>query len=407
MPLLINTAFITLLATPIATTLSRNSAFVVLVSAVLLLAVHVASQEGGLKLLRSISERLRPQANSNLTYIVPTASILFASASLLWSPLVERGLGALAQTTSATLAALFGCLMISQRSIVPPWLTTALILSLALGSAVVAVELLLESPIRGAFGASIEAYRLNRAALCLALMVPLLFIPRARGVTPILHGLVVVSVGIAVFLSESESAKLALLVVFGTLVSTHLVSTRVAIVFLGGVIMSSHVFAPLIALFLNFVLPRELGETVSLQLFGDPYYFVRIEIWWAHAQQILSAPIVGHGLQASLAAQDIYTGSDPAVIRGLSYGHPHSLSMQVWYELGLVGTLLSGALIWLFLRSLASLQDRELKVAMAITAGVWGVAYVGHGAWQHWWWALVGILALLFVIQKNNDQARA
>lgn len=195
----------------------------------------------------------------------------------------------------------------------------------------------------------------------------------------------------------------SILVVLLTYAFTFWTSSRIAIVLLGSTIIVLHVFAPLLAIAINMALPREMGETLSQGLFGDPYYFVRIEIWWAHVQQILSAPILGHGLQASQAAPQIYAGSDPAVIRGLSYGHPHSLSIQVWYELGSVGVLLSSALIWFVMQKLASLRRHDQKVAVAVIAGVWSVAYVGHGAWQHWWWALVGTLTVLFVSLKQRN----
>lgn len=55
------------------------------------------------------------------------------------------------------------------------------------------------------------------------------------------------------------------------------------------------------------------------------------------------------------------------------------------------------------MQKLASLRRHDQKVAVAVIAGVWSVAYVGHGAWQHWWWALVGTLTVLFVSLKQRN----
>ncbi len=78
----------------------------------------------------------------------------------------------------------------------------------------------------------------------------------------------------------------------------------------------------------------------------------------------------------------------------LDYGHPHNFAIQVWFELGLVGVLLTAALIALAFRAIARIPEPIRAAALATAVAIWTVAFVSHGAWQAWWWCLVGLVAL-------------
>lgn len=81
----------------------------------------------------------------------------------------------------------------------------------------------------------------------------------------------------------------------------------------------------------------------------------------------------------------------------LAAGHTHNAFLQVWAERGLLGALAAcAALVWLLWRigrgPRASIPARLALVALAVT-----IAGVGHGAWQGWWIAILGLAAALLV----------
>lgn len=386
-----------LLATPVASALSRNAAFPLLLACMLLLALNVALQGGGRQALTAAARRSMPLSLKAPAGAIALASILFALASLLWTPDFEDGFGALAQTSVAALVSVFCCLLIARHTTVPAWLAWALPLAIVSGCMLIISELTFGSPIRGALGASTEEFRLNRAAVSVVLMLPLLFLVKNGRNRLFINLAVVALVWVTAFTSISESAKLAAVVVTSTLVLTTFVRSKWLVLLCSLGVNATHIFAPFLATAFYTLVPRDAFETVEIALAPHSAHFLRVEIWWAYAQHVLEAPIFGHGLEASKWANEAYAGSDPVMLRALNYGHPHNVSLQIWYELGLVGVALSTGLIVLLFRQVLRLPDHQKNAAVALIAGVWTVAYVGHGAWQHWWWALIGIIAILFV----------
>lgn len=394
---IIGTAMVSLLVTPVATALSRNAAFPMLLACVLLLALHVVWQRSGRQALADAARHSMPLRLNAPAGTIALASILYALASLLWTPDFEDGFGALAQTSVAALVSVFCCLLIVRHTTVPAWLAWALPLAIVAGCMLIVSELTFGSPIRGALGASQESFRLNRAAVSVALMLPLLFLVKNGRNRLFINLAVVALVWVTAFTSISESAKLAAVVVTSTLVLTNFVRSKWLVLLCGLGVLATHIFAPFLATAFYTLVPRDAFETVEIALAPQSAHFIRLEIWWAYAQHVLEAPIFGHGLEASKWANEAYAGSDPVMLYALNYGHPHSVSLQIWYELGLVGVTLSTGLIVFLFRQVLRLPDHQQKIAVVLIAGVWTVAYVSHGAWQHWWWALIGIIAVLFV----------
>jgi O-antigen ligase len=394
------------MATPIATALSRNVAFPLLLVVALLLIVAVALQSEGTTKIIDVARwifRFRLDAPA---FALALAIVLFALVSLLWSPAPGRGFGALAGASTAALVSGYCCLLVARHINTPNWLRWGLPTAIVGGCLIIISEVNFGSPIRSALAASTDVFRLNRAAVCVALMVPLLFLVRGSPKRLIANLAVSALVVVAVFASDSESAKLAAIVVIATLLVATFVSSTWLVLWCGALVLAMHVFAPFIALAMYTLIPPDAVASLSLALSGHPYHFIRLEIWWAYALQVLENPIVGHGLQASYSALASYSGSDETAIRGLAFIHPHNFAIQVWYELGIVGVALSSAIIFLSLRSVFLLPSDQRKIAVAFVTGLLSVAFVGHGAWQHWWWAAIGIVAILFSSMNLNRSMR-
>lgn len=148
-------------------------------------------------------------------------------------------------------------------------------------------------------------------------------------------------------------------------------------------------------LFAPFVTPLlvsnpQLVESVPLS------WAHRIAIWRYTCARILEQPWFGHGIDSGR------TTTDMLVIRGLETRgipvHPHSASLQVWHDLGLVGALLSAALLaYGGLRlSRAFAHDRYAAAATAAVLSMFGLmANVGWSVWQEWWMATLLLTAAL------------
>jgi exopolysaccharide production protein ExoQ len=117
----------------------------------------------------------------------------------------------------------------------------------------------------------------------------------------------------------------------------------------------------------------------------------RVEIWTYVSERIWEQPWIGHGLDAARA----HLPEIPV--------HPHSASLQIWFELGVLGVLLAAAVLISgaidLVRRFAG--NRPAAAAAAGTLGAFGVvANLSFNLWAEWWLAamflaagLVGALA--------------
>ncbi len=149
------------------------------------------------------------------------------------------------------------------------------------------------------------------------------------------------------------------------------------------------------------VAPRILAlPQVSAHL-PDSWY-VRGEIWKFVCAKIARNPWLGEGLDASRRY------STPISGRGLEWRqiplHPHSGSLQIWFETGAVGALLGAAvLIWggIALARKLSADRQAMAGACGAIAAAGVVANVSYGAWQEWWVAtLFGAAALVSAARR-------
>jgi O-antigen ligase len=122
----------------------------------------------------------------------------------------------------------------------------------------------------------------------------------------------------------------------------------------------------------------------------------RIAIWRYTAARIHEQPWFGHGLDAGR------TVDDPILIRGEQLSgipvHPHSASLQVWYDLGFVGAVLAAAILayggWRLAG--ATEHDKPAAAAAAASFAMFGLmANVGWSLWQEWWMATLLLTAAL------------
>lgn len=113
---------------------------------------------------------------------------------------------------------------------------------------------------------------------------------------------------------------------------------------------------------------------------------MRVEIWRYASARILEQPWIGHGLDASRAFADTIEVNGET-LRALPL-HPHSISLQIWLETGVIGAALACAAIlfggWRLAQACAGAPAKAAAAAGAIAA-LGFIANVSFGAWQEWW----------------------
>ena len=374
---------------------SRGIASVVLASVFLLLFFDAwRNQRFG-----TLLERLQIVLLSRNSALA-IATVAYCGFSLFWTPSFERGVVTYSQWLVAILVILSILVMFNQDQSVEPSLGKVMAPVIALTSTLILTELWLGSPLREMVGASTEPHKLNRAAVAVAILIPLLLLPTQSSQQKTAAWLVL-SIGIlACLVSESESAKLAIFCGLIAWVIVRFLPARQMILLISGAILLSFLAAPFAAILLHNAVPPDVYEAIGA---GD--HFVRSEIWWAYANLIPQTPLFGRGFEASFVTGSLYTGSDARLANLLGYIHPHNFAIQIWYELGFLGALLFSALLAVLFKTLLKLPDSHHPAAFGMVAAAWAVAYVSHGAWQSWWWSLLGVVALLLVFMSRSAMA--
>jgi O-antigen ligase len=116
-----------------------------------------------------------------------------------------------------------------------------------------------------------------------------------------------------------------------------------------------------------------------------PYSWnARVEIWSYVCERIFEQPWIGHGLDAAR----VHLPEVPV--------HPHSVSLQIWFELGLVGVLLAAVSLVAGARELAR-RFADNRPAAAAAAGALAaigvVANLSFNLWAEWWLATMFVAA--------------
>jgi exopolysaccharide production protein ExoQ len=134
---------------------------------------------------------------------------------------------------------------------------------------------------------------------------------------------------------------------------------------------------------------------------------VRVGIWQYTSARILEQPWIGHGLDAGRATSEIAT-YDGEQMRAIPV-HPHSASLQIWYETGAIGAAIAAAALaiggWRLARAFK--HDKPAAAAAAAVLAMFGfMANIGWSIWQEWWMATL-LLAATLVAAVGARAARA
>jgi hypothetical protein len=173
-------------------------------------------------------------------------------------------------------------------------------------------------------------------------------------------------------------------------------SVRLAVVGLAATVL----FAPFVGWLSRMVRPSiENGLPMS--------WDHRLRMWDYSLARISESPWIGKGLDSSRTLQDDFTTRIGVDIPFVSL-HPHNIGIQTWLETGLVGAVLFSAALLALLPALQRLASGSAWRSAAVTGTLCAVAVasaVTVGAWQYWWWGLVGVTLSLVALLPRSSSA--
>lgn len=334
------------------------------------------------------------------------AFLAWALISIGWSHKPSASLQAWGELILPIVFAL--TIAVSGRWRPTPLLFRALALAVIVAAVLVMIELASGLSQRAALGTGkMMTFVFNRPAIVLLLLA----VPTAHALWSrpagwpdrALAALLAVVVIVVVFRSESEAAKLGVLVLVPCWTLAAL-APRVALALTALAFVLTMAIAPLLGptaekLLPSFVLNRL--DVMSAQ--------ARIDIWDSFGEVARARPIAGAGFGTSATMHEHKVAAEVSAEHRtlLGVGHPHDMPLQAWAETGVIGAgLLTLAGLFLLAR-LRQLPVAELAPRLALFAAAFSIATVGHGAWQGWWIAGLGAAILFFAMDAAPRQGDA
>ena len=335
------------------------------------------------------------------------ALVAWAAASTLWAPAQNLPLAGKILGTLAT-----GLALVLATTDLPPkdrvWVSASVLaaafvlIALCVVEAVLDMpfnraaqpdalsELLIRNPGRGvfvldaiAFGAIGAALSLRSLYLRIALIVAL-----------------VATIGL-LSVQFDMTANAASFVLGGAFFILTLAAPRLGLALMGALAAFWMLAAPWVMLLLRAPMERWI-ETAPAS------WGMRVQVWTYAADKITLHPILGWGLESSRHFDEV------RAYRDFTYDaiplHPHSISLQIWLELGLVGALLATAVIVLVTRAaIKTLAPHNVAAAAASASAavLWLGWNLSYGAWQEWYLALTFIAAAAALALRRSGDAPA
>ena len=376
---------------------SRSAPAVVAAAASLAVLATLFGAESG-----NFAAGVRSRASAPLGLLGGTF-VGLAVVSLAWSAHTRVTLFALGEALVSALAG-FALLVALTRVEPPRWFLLVAAAAFAAAAVIVVAELSTEMALRRSLGTQAPAHVFNRTVITLLILYwPLVIMFVRRGLKPVAFILGIFLL-IAVVRAHSGAAMLGLAVAVAVYGLTRL-SRRAALGVVAAVLGLAFLVAPVKGELADRMLPTRFVDILAPAHARD-----RIEIWQSFGDAIRLRPLLGTGFGTSPAlAGDPVAAQVPEGRRRvlLGVGHAHDQIVQTWTELGVVGALLAAAMAVLVMRRLWRLPTPALAPRLACLAAVLAIAAVGHGAWQGWWIAVLGVAILLFRLAGDTEEEPA
>lgn len=366
-------------------------------SAPLMLGLAAAAFLGAALLSGSIGvslARLRLLLKAPVALAV-AAFLAWALVSIGWSHKPSASLQAWGELVLPIVFAL--AIAVSGQWRPTPLLLRALAITIIVAAVLVMIELASGLSQRAAIGTGkMMSFVFNRPAIVLLLLaVPTgyaLWSRPAGWFDRALAGLLAAVIIVFVFRSESEAAKLGVLVLMPCWVLAAL-APRVVLAATALAFVLTMAIAPVLGLTAEKLVPSFVLNRLDVMSAQ-----ARIDIWDSFGEVARARPIAGAGFGTSATMHEHKVAAEVSTEHRtlLGVGHPHDMPLQAWAETGMIGAGLLTLAGLLLLARLRRLPTAELAPRLALFAAAFSIATVGHGAWQGWWIAGLGAAILWF-----------
>lgn len=388
-------AFALLAVLPLGMALVNRSAQPLLVAAALsALGARFAAGEIGTVRDRVVACLTRPIG------LIVLAFLAFGLVSIAWSHHLKVSFSAYGEVLLAAAAAL--ALHAALPSRIPPWVPKAAGIAIAIGCLTMISELATYMSFRASLGVRNYAFIFKRSVTAILIVgwpiAALLWLSGKRSIVIALALLF----GIAVREAHSSATVLGLAAGIG-LGALAAFSPRIGAWTLAAALAVAMLAAPIMGDAADRLLPPSLVERLESAHARD-----RINIWQSFGEVVKRRPVGGAGFGTSpVMGQEPVAQEVPAERRLLlAVWHPHNGYLQIWSETGLVGAMLALAALVLTALGIGRMSPIRAATGAAVTASAGAIMLVGHGLWQGWWSAVLGIAAVLVARLPEAGRSR-
>lgn len=315
---------------------------------------------------------------------------LWAVLSLAWGAEVSLGIKAVLNMALGLCAAWF---LGRQFSRIPDFrIAVVLVLGMIMGAAALLFGLENAGWVAGLADNSHRAFDYNRNAIALVFLAcpAALFLGRHR-ILDVFILLALAGILFSVFRSDSETAKLAILVGLAAFIASYFIKQvqQLSGLFVAGVFLCMPFVVPVISKMTTLLHPEFIKSGHAAH---------RLGIWRGYADAILENPIFGWGMRS-----DRYVGALPEYQRYAQdsgfegdFLSPHNAALELWVNLGLVGIApVVLVLLLLGFMKTGSRLHRASLTALFVTAA--STSLTGSSIFQGWLIAGFVVAASLFL----------
>jgi O-antigen ligase len=326
---------------------------------------------------------------------------IWVDLSCLWSPVPEISATRLFKTLTIVAATVFLLAVATTERLPTDRVLRFMSTTTMLCAGLTALLILTYPQVGSLLGVPLSDRQFHRIALVLALLLPLIL--THRRFSPALRaGLCLALVG-SIFMTTSETAKLAVLVgVSNFLLAT--LSWPIAIFTIAFACIVLTLLMPLLLPFLQSTIPASL-----IAMLADAHAAERLAIWREHAQLIPLHPLRGWGIGSTRAVLDYV---DPQTLADLKITpivaiHSHNHILQIWLELGGIGIGLFCTVVIAVLYRINAMSPAIRTAALSLFSTIFAIGIVGHGLWQSWWVALIGgLMVVVLALERREREAQ-
>lgn len=376
-------AFGLLAIVPLGMALVNRSAQPILVAAALAaLAARAVSGDLGLVRARILATLRRPIGLLCLAFLV------FGAVSMSWGHHFKTSVAAYGELLLAGAAAL--ALHASLPRPIPAWAVKLATVAFAFGCLSIVVELSTGMAFRMQLGVRSYVFIFKRSVTAMLILFwPLAVCLWFTGKRAIAAALLVLFC-IAVLFAHSSAAAMGLAIALAVAVLAAF-SLRAASRAIAAGLVAAMLVAPVLGDAAYRLLPAKVVERLNFAHADQ-----RLDVWQSFGEVVKRRPIGGAGFGTSSRMAQAPVASEVPAERRVMLGawHPHNGYLQIWAETGLVGAALAGAIMALLALGLARLPLPRGIAGAATIAAAAAIMLVGHGIWQGWWSAVLGIAAL-------------